>query len=106
MMIRSQIRPNGKPGVSEIYWGLREILTVALALISILITVITTTNGIVARISALESRVDSVGNSLAAHETNQRATDEHVIRNTEWIDAERARAAATTPPLTTPGHSP
>ena len=90
MLGRTEVRTNGKPGVAELHWGTREILSALAALVTILMAISGSCVGITSKITAVEVKVDNLDKRLTGHELSQRSIEEHVIRNTEWIDRERS----------------
>ena len=90
MKVRTQIRPNGEPGVSELHWGLKEMATGLLSLIAILLSIGAAWVAMSNRLAALEMNLQDIDRRAA----NLEMLREHIIRNTEWIDAERRHEAA------------
>lgn len=109
MRVRTEIRTNGNPGISEVYFGARDVAALLGALLTILLTIFASCNTTTNKLAAVETKVDNfdlkvegVDTRITLHEAAHKSLDEHIIRNTEWIDRERLATRNSTPN----GHTP
>ena len=93
--VRTQVRPNGEPNVYEMHLGIKDVAAFFIALLSILLSIGAAWVNMNSHVTAVEIKVDGIKDDVKhVQDTNDRQ-EEHIIRNTEWIDMERAKAART-----------